>query len=181
LLRTYANDQLAVNSERRPEKQEEGMDWLKSLAVAAAIALWMTVPGAAQPAPYGPPITLEKAKAAMAAAEAEARKNNWNMVIAIVDSTGHLIMLQRFDGASYGSIRVAIGKAKTAVDFRQPTKNFNDRLPTTPHLLTLGGATLIEGGIPIVVDGKIVGAIGVSGAAANQDAQVAQAGVNAVK
>jgi uncharacterized protein GlcG (DUF336 family) len=117
----------------------------------------------------------------MAAAEAEAIKVRAAMVIAIVDSGGNIVMLQRMDNASLGSVRVAVGKAKTAVNFRQPTKNFNDRLPTTPHLLTLGGATLIEGGIPIVIEGKIVGAIGVSGAAANVDAQVAQAGVDAAK
>ena len=160
------------------------MKTLKTMAIACAIALLAIVPGSAQQPPaYGTPMTLEQAKKAMAAAEAEAAKNNWAMAIAIVDSTGHLVALHRMDNTQYGSIRVAVGKAKTAIDFRQPTKNFNDRLTagTAPHLLTIHGATFIEGGIPIVVDGKIVGAIGVSGAAANQDAQVAQAGVNAVK
>lgn len=160
------------------------MKTLKTFAIACAIALLTILPGSAQQPPaYGTPMTLDQAKKAMAAAEAEAAKNNWSLVIAIVDSTGHLIMLHRMDNASYGSIRIATGKAKTAFDFRQPTKNFNDRLTagTAPHLLTIRGATFIEGGIPIVVGGKIVGAIGVSGASVAQDAQVAKAGADAVQ
>jgi uncharacterized protein GlcG (DUF336 family) len=154
---------------------------LQATVIALMLAFALIAPASGQVPPYGPPIGLETAKKAMAAAEAEAAKVKANMVIAIVDSGGNVVMLHRMDNASLGSIRVAVGKAKTAVNFRQPTKNLNDRLPTTPHLLTLGGATLIEGGIPIVVDGKIVGAIGVSGAAANVDAQVAQAGIDAIK
>ena len=160
------------------------MNTLKTFAIACAIALLTIVPGSAQQPPgYGTSITLDQAKKAMAAAEAEAAKNNWSLVIAIVDGTGHLIMLHRMDNASYGSIRTAAGKAKTAFDFRQPTKNFNDRLTagTAPHLLTIQGATFIEGGIPIVVGGKIVGAIGVSGASSAQDAQAAKAGADAVQ
>lgn len=160
------------------------MNTLKTFAIACAIALLAIVPGSAQQPPaYGTPITLDQAKKAMAAAEAEAAKNNLAMVIAIVDSTGHLIMLHRMDNASYGSIRVATGKAKTAFEFRAPTKNFNDRLTagTAPHLLTIRGATFIEGGLPIVVGGKIVGAIGVSGGSVTQDGQVAKAGADTVQ
>ena len=160
------------------------MNTLKTFVIACAIALLTIVPGSAQQPPaYGTPMTLDQAKKAMAAAEAEAAKNNLAMVIAIVDSTGHLIMLHRMDNASYGSIRVATGKAKTAFDFRAPTKNLHERLNagTATHLLTLGGATLIEGGIPIVVGSKIVGAIGVSGGSPMQDAQVAKAGADTVQ
>jgi uncharacterized protein GlcG (DUF336 family) len=160
------------------------MNTLKIFAIACAIAFLVIVPGSAQQPPaYGTPMTLDQAKKAMAAAEAEATKNNWSMAIAIVDSTGHLIMLHAMDNGSYGSIRVATGKAKTAFDFRQPTKNFNDRLTagTAPHLLTIHGATFIEGGLPIVVGGKIVGAIGVSGGSVTQDAQTAKAGADAVQ
>ena len=161
------------------------MDLLKALAVAAAISITAAIPASAQqPLTYGAPISLEMAKKAIAAAEAEAIKNNWGMVIAVVDSGGRLVAMQRMDTAAAGSIRVAIGKARTAIDFMAPTKVWDDRLATggqAMRLLTLGGATLIEGGFPIVVDGKIIGAIGVSGAAANQDAQVALAGVNALK
>ncbi|HEV1999990.1 MAG TPA: heme-binding protein, partial [Xanthobacteraceae bacterium] len=101
------------------------MNWmttLKTIAIACAIVLFAAVPASAQQPPaYGGSITLDQAKKAMAAAEAEAAKNNWSVVIAIVDGTGNLSMLQRMDNASYGSIRTATGKAKTAFDFRQPT------------------------------------------------------------
>ena len=161
------------------------MNWLKTIIATCAFAVLMTLPGAAQaPAGYGTPMTLEQAKKAMAAAEAEAGKNNLSMVIAIVDSSGHLLTLHRMDNSSYGSIRVAIGKAETALDFRQSTKILDDRLASggsALRLLTLGGATLIEGGLPIIAGGKIVGAIGVSGAAAPQDGQVAKAGADAVQ
>ncbi|HXL69082.1 MAG TPA: heme-binding protein [Xanthobacteraceae bacterium] len=160
------------------------MNTLKTMAVACAIALFAAVPGSAQQPPaYGGSITLEQAKKAMAAAEAEAAKNNWAMVIAIVDGAGYLSMLHRMDNASYGSIPNATGKAKTAYDYRQPTKNFNDRLTagTAPHLLTIKDATFIEGGIPIVVAGKIVAAIGASGGTPPQDGQVAKAGADAIQ
>jgi uncharacterized protein GlcG (DUF336 family) len=160
------------------------MNTLKTFAIACAIALLSIMPGSAQQPPaYGTPMTLDQAKKAMAAAEAEAVKNNWSLVIAIVDSTGHLIMLHRMDNASYGAIHIAAGKAKTAFDFRQPTKNFNDRITagTAPHLLTIRDATFIEGGFPIVVGGKVVGAIGASGATSAQDAQAAKAGADAVQ
>lgn len=157
---------------------------MNRMVIACAIVLFAAVSASAQQPPaYGGSITLEQAKKAMAAAEAEAAKNNWSVVIAIVDGTGHLLMMQRMDNASYGSIRVAIGKARTAFDFRQPTKNYNDRLTagTAPHLLTIRDATFIEGGLPIVVGGKIAGAIGVSGATTAQDAQLAKAGVDAAQ
>jgi uncharacterized protein GlcG (DUF336 family) len=161
------------------------MNTLKAIAVACAIALCAAAPASAQqPLPsYGGAITLEQAKKVMAAAEAESVKNNWSMVIAIVDGTGHLSMVHRMDGASYGSIPNATGKAKTAYDYRQPTKNFNDRLTagTAPHLLTIKDATFIEGGLPIVFGGKIVGAIGVSGGSTAQDSQVAKAGADALQ
>jgi glc operon protein GlcG len=161
------------------------MHWLKIIVTACAFAVFATLPGAAQaPAGYGTPMTLEQAKKAMAAAEAEASKNNAAMAIAIVDSTGHLLAFHRMDNSQYGSIRVAIGKAETALDFRQSTKILDDRLASggsALRLLTLGNATLIEGGLPIIAGGKIVGAIGVSGAAAAMDGQVAKAGVDAVQ
>ena len=161
------------------------MNWLKTIVIAFVFAFFAASHASAQQPPaYGPPMTLEQAKKAMAAAEAEAAKNNFSMVIAIVDSSGNLQMLHRMDNASYGSIRVAIGKAETALNFRQSTKVLDDRLAgggAGLRLLTLGNATLIEGGFPIVVGGKIVGAIGASGGAAPQDAQVAKAGVDAIQ
>src|SRR2546421_11327778 len=92
-------------------------------------------------------------------------KNNWQQVIAIVDSSGHLVMLQKLDNTQYGSIRIAEGKANTALDFRRPSKVFEDRLANVAGVgaLSYGGVIMAEGGVPIAVDGKIVGAIGGSG------------------
>jgi uncharacterized protein GlcG (DUF336 family) len=126
-------------------------------------------------------LTLEIAKELSAAAEAEAVKNNWNVVIAIVDDGGRLMHLVRRDGTQYGSIEVAQDKARTAIAFRRPTKALEDAVAGGRNaILGLGGATPIEGGLPIVVEGEMIGAIGVSGVQSNQDAQVAQAGINAL-
>ena len=117
----------------------------------------------------------------MAAAEAEAVKNNWPMAIVILDSTGHTVMLHRLDNTQYGSIQVAEDKAHTALDFRRPSKVFEDLVAQgglNMRILALRGASPLEGGVPITVDGKIVGAIGVSGGASNQDGQVAKAGAD---
>lgn len=127
-------------------------------------------------------LTLEIAKEISAAAEAEAVKNNWTMVIAIVDDGGRLMHLIRRDGTQYGSIEVAQDKARTAIAFRRPSKALEDAVAGGRNaILALNGATPIEGGIPIVVDGEMVGAIGVSGGSSAQDGQVAQAGINALE
>jgi uncharacterized protein GlcG (DUF336 family) len=127
-------------------------------------------------------LTLEIAKEISAAAEAEAVKNNWTMVIAIVDDGGRLMHLIRRDGTQYGSIEVAQDKARTAIAFRRPSKALEDAVAGGRNaILALSGATPIEGGIPIVVDGEMVGAIGVSGGSSAQDGQVAQAGVSALE
>ena len=119
----------------------------------------------------------------MAGAEAEAGKNSWPVVIAVVDSGGNLVMLSRLDNAQWGSIDVARGKAHSAVAFRRPTKVFQDAIGqggANLRLLNLSGVSLLEGGIPIVVDGKIIGAVGVSGVTSQQDAQIGQAGIDAL-
>ena len=155
--------------------------------VAAALLVGVAVPAAAQQppppptTPYGPPIGLEAAKKAMAAAEAEAVKNNWPMAIVILDSTGHIVMLHRLDNTQYGSIRVAEDKAHTALDFKRPSKVFEDLVAQGGigmRTLGLRGATPLEGGVPIIADGKIIGAVGVSGATAQQDGQVAKIGAD---
>jgi len=133
---------------------------------------------------YGPPITLEQAHKVMAAAEAEARKNNWNFSIAIVDPGGHMVLMQRMDGAFFASAKVAGDKAWSAAAFRRPGKAFQDRLATGGaeiRILRLQGASPIEGGDPIVAGGKVIGAIGVSGGAGEQDGQVSRAGAGALK
>ena len=136
------------------------------------------------PPPYGPAITLDQAKKAMTGAEAEARKNNWNVVIVVLDSGGQLVMLHRMDGAQWGSVEVAREKAYSAVAFRRPTKAFEDAIAqggANLRLLRLTGASPIEGGLPIMADGKVIGSIGVSGGSSAQDGQVAKAGVDGLK
>lgn len=132
--------------------------------------------------PYGAPIDMAAAKKAMAAAEAEAIKNGWGVAIAIVDSGANLVMLHRLDNAQLSSVRIAEQKARTAAEFRRPTKVFEDAVAgggVGLRVLTFG-ASVAEGGVPIVAGGKVVGAIGVSGVQSHQDAQVAKVGADAV-
>lgn len=128
---------------------------------------------------YGAPISLSVAKRVIDAAEADAAANGWSMVIAVVDSSGHLVALHRMDQAQYGSVAIAQAKAKTAVDFKRPSKIFEDavaqgglglRLLSTPDLCPL------EGGVPLVARGELIGAVGVSGARSHEDGRVAMAG-----
>ena len=126
-------------------------------------------------------LSLELAKKIAARAEAEAKKNNWTMVIAVVDDGGHLIYLERMDGTQIGSVEVATAKARSANDYKRPTKAFEDALAGgRTAILKLPGAMPLEGGIPIMIEGKIVGAIGVSGGMSTQDGEVAKAGLEAV-
>ena len=139
---------------------------------------------AQMPNPYGAPINLENAKKAAAAAAAEARKNNWNMAIAVTDIAGDLVYFEKNDATQTGSVKVAISKARSAALFKRPTKVFQDAVAGGAaglRILGLEGAVPVDGGLPIVIDGKVVGAIGVSGAAGDQDAQCAKMGVDALK
>jgi glc operon protein GlcG len=139
---------------------------------------------AQMPNPYGLPISLENAKKAAAPAMAEAAKNGWNMAVAIVDPAGNLVYYEKMDNTQLGSANVAIDKARSAALFKRPTKAFQDALAAggdAVRILSLKGAVPVEGGIPLVVDGKIVGAIGVSGATSAQDAQCAKAGAETLK
>jgi len=154
------------------------------IIMATAIASAQPAPPAPPTTPYGPPIGLEAAKKVMAAAEADAVKNNWGMAIAILDSTGHMVMLHKLDNTQYGSIAVAEDKARSALYYRRPSKVFEELVAQgglNLRLLALRGASPLEGGIPLMLDGKIVGAIGVSGATSVQDGQVAKAGADTMK
>ncbi|MBL8496737.1 heme-binding protein [Nitrosomonas sp. JL21] len=126
-------------------------------------------------------LTLEDAKIIAAGAEAEAKRHQWPVVIAIVDDGGHLLFLQRLDDAQYGSIAVAIEKARAAIAFRRPTKIWEDHV-AEGHVryLNLPGTLPIEGGLPILINQQYIGAVGVSGVRSFQDAQIAQAGINAL-
>lgn len=127
-------------------------------------------------------LTLAAAKQMAAAAEAEARKNNWSMVIAIVDDGGHLIYLEKMDGTQIGSVQVAQDKARTSVDFKRPTKALEDAVAGGRNaVLRLGNATPIQGGLPIMVGTELIGAIGASGGTSAQDEQVAAAGLKVLE
>jgi glc operon protein GlcG len=165
----------------------------RMLALAGAVAAFSLLAGSAlaqQPSPpatptppYGPPITLEQAKRAMAAAELEAAKNSWQVAITILDSGGNLVMFQKVDNTQLASIGASEGKANTALRFKRPSKALDDAIAAGGaglRLLAVKDITPLEGGLPVVVDGKIIGAIGVSGALSSQDAQVAKAGADAL-
>ena len=156
---------------------------LKCLLVLM-VALSTSSALAQMPNPYGAPISLDNAKKAAAAALSEARKNNWTMAVAITDVAGDLVYFEKMDGTQTGSVKVAIGKARSAALFKRPTKVWQDIVAgggAGLRILGLEGGVPIEGGLPLVVDGKIVGAIGVSGGSAQQDGQCAQMGVDALK
>ena len=126
-------------------------------------------------------LTLDVAKQIAAAAEAEAKKNSWNVVIAIFDEGGNLIYLQRMDETQIGSIEVAQRKALSAIKFKRPTKAFEEALVGGRQaILSLPGAVPVEGGLPITHEGRVIGAIGVSGVTSQQDGQIAKAGLDAL-
>jgi glc operon protein GlcG len=133
---------------------------------------------------YGTPITADAAKKVAAPALAEARKNQWNMAVAIVDTHGDLVYFERMDDTQVGSVDIAIAKARSAARFKRATKTFQDALAAGGEglrILGLDGATPVDGGVPLVVGGKIVGAIGMSGGTSAQDGQAAAAGAAALK
>jgi glc operon protein GlcG len=164
----------------------------RMLALACALAAFALAAGSAadsasaqQPPtpPYGAPITLDDAKRAMAAAELEAAKNSWQVAITIIDSGGNLVMFHKIDNTQLASIGASEGKARTALTFKRPSKALDDAIAAGGaglRLLAVKDITPLEGGLPIMVDGKIIGAIGVSGALSSQDAQVAKAGADAL-
>ena len=134
--------------------------------------------------PYGTPIGLDQAHKALTAAAAEAKKHNWKMSISVVDSAGNLVAHATMDGTQYASIAISQAKARTAAMFRRPSKIFADVInggtPATLSLLALNQGAASEGGFPIVVDGKLIGAIGASGGIASQDGVTAKAGLEAL-
>jgi len=153
----------------------------KLLSVAIAVFLGgMALAASAQTADKKV-LNLDGARKVAAAAEAEAKKNGWNVVIVVVDDGGNLLYLQRMDGTQTGSIQVAIDKARTAQAFKRPTKVFEDAIAGgRTAILGLDGALPLEGGLPVKVGDQMVGAIGVSGVTSQQDGQIAKAGADAV-
>jgi uncharacterized protein GlcG (DUF336 family) len=134
--------------------------------------------------PYGLAISTEHAKKVAAASIAEAEKNKWKMAVAVVDTGGYLVYFEKMQDTQTGSVDLAIEKARTAALFRRPTKVFQDGVAAGGEglrLLRLTGAIPIDGGVPIIVDGKIIGAVGISGGSGEQDGQTANAGAAALK
>jgi len=167
------------------------MKMFRMFALACALAVFALAAGTSTAAlaqqaatpPYGPPITLDDAKRAMAAAELEAAKNSWQVAITILDSGGNPVMFHKADNTQLASIGASEGKARTALTFKRPSKALDDAIAAGGaglRLLAVKDITPLEGGIPILIDGKIIGAIGVSGALSSQDAQVAKAGADAL-
>ena len=164
--------------------------WSRTLFASAVFAL-IALPAMAQTGfapppqiPYGLSISTESAKIVAAAAITEARKNNWKQAIAIVDTGGYLVYFEKMQDTQTGGVELAIEKARTAALFRRPTKLFQEGVAQGGEglrLLRLTGAIPIDGGFPIIVDGKLIGAIGISGGAGEQDGQVAKAGASAIK
>jgi uncharacterized protein GlcG (DUF336 family) len=157
---------------------------MRSVLAAACAAVVVSPVFAQLPNPYGPAIALESARKVATSALAEARKNNWNMAIAIVDPAGELVYFEKLDGTQAASVNIAIDKARSSARFKRPTKALQDVLATGGaglRMLALDGAVPVEGGVPILIDAKIVGAIGVSGGTSQQDGEVAAVGAAAVK
>jgi glc operon protein GlcG len=163
---------------------------LKSLMVLMLVLCAGYAVGQAPPAaspyltPIGPALSVETAKKAAAAALAEARKNGWLMVVAVVDPNGTLVYYEKMDNTQLGSAEVAIDKARASALYKRPTKALQDALTSGGaglRVLALKGAEPVEGGLPIIVDGKLVGAIGLSGDVSEHDGQCAAAGVGALK
>ena len=151
---------------------------MKLLRMLLATAMILTLGfSAAADLPVKKVLTLKAAKAIAGAAEAEANKRGSTVVIAVVDDGGHLLLLERLDNTQVTSVEVAIGKARTAAIFRRPSKDFEDQIKNgRAATLLLPGATPLQGGLPILVDGKVVGAIGVSGNSPQEDEDIAKVG-----
>jgi uncharacterized protein GlcG (DUF336 family) len=155
-----------------------------TLVAGVAALLCSTAAFAQLPNPYGPSINLDAARKAAASALAEAQKNNLRMAVAIVDISGDLVLFEKMDGTQAASVNIAVDKARSAARFKRPTKALQDALAAGGaglRLLALEGAVPVEGGLPLIADGKIVGAIGVSGGTSEQDGQCAKAGADSVK
>jgi glc operon protein GlcG len=148
------------------------------------LSAFATAAFAQLPNPYGSSITIESAKKVAAPAVAEAQKNGWRMAVAIVDISGDLVFFEKMDGTQAASVNISVDKARSAARFKRPTKSLQDALAAGGEglrLLALEGAVPVEGGLPLIMDGKIVGAIGVSGGTSQQDGLAAKAGADAVK
>ena len=157
---------------------------MRKFLFTTLLVLTVTPAFAQMPNPYGSSINLDQAKKIAALSVAEAAKNNWKMAIAVVDVAGDLVYFEKMDGTQVASVNIAQDKARSSVRFKRPTKAMQDVLAqggAGVRFLALQGAIPVEGGLPIVMDGKIVGAIGASGGSSDQDGLTAKAGADSVK
>lgn len=162
------------------------MSFQRAKIVVALIAIFCFLPTGAQmlPNPYGAPVSVDNAKKAASAALAEAVKNHWKMAVAVVDPHGTLVYYEKMDDTQLGSADVSIAKARSAAQFKRSTKAFQDALAAGGaglRILGLPGAVPVEGGVPLIAEGKIIGAIGVSGDTSDHDGQCATAGAATIK
>jgi uncharacterized protein GlcG (DUF336 family) len=178
----------SVRYSERPMNTQNGARNMQRRVLAlftVGLMLMLASSAVAQAPPaYGMPVVLENARKAASAAIAEAKKNNFTMAIAVVDTAGNLVYFEKMDGTQTGSVNVSIEKARSAVLFKRPTKSFQDTVAQGGvglRMLGLPGAVPVDGGIPLMEGGKIVGAIGVSGGTSDQDGQCAQAGASVLK
>ena len=157
---------------------------MRKILLATLVAALAAPAFAQMPNPYGESIGVEAAKRIAAMSVAEAKKNNWKMAVAVVDIAGDLVYFEKMDGTQVASVNIAQDKARSAVRFKRPTKAMQDVLAgggAGIRFLALQGAIPVEGGLPILMDGKIVGAIGASGGSSDQDGLTAKAGADSVK
>jgi uncharacterized protein GlcG (DUF336 family) len=154
---------------------------LKNALLGITLAGFSLAAAAQDRPPYGPDVKLDQAKKMAVSALAEAQRNKWRVAIAIVDNHGFLVYYEKMDDTQTGSPQIAIDKAKTAAMLRRPTKAVEDGITKGRVALMSIAPGPLEGGIPIMLGGRIIGGIGVSGVNSDQDAQVAQAGLNALK
>jgi glc operon protein GlcG len=159
---------------------------MKIVAAVATALLTAALPfGAQGQVPqYGPGVSLEQAKKVIAGAQEEAKKNSWPIAVAVVDTHGFLVAYEKMDNTQSASVQVAIDKAASSAMYRRPSKVFQDAVAgggAGLRVMNLRGASMVEGGLPLMVDGKIIGAVGVSGVAADQDSVAAKAGADALK
>ena len=157
---------------------------MRRLLLTALVALTAAPAFAQMPNPYGPSVNLDNARKIAASAIAEANKGGFKMAVAIVDTAGDLVYFEKMDGTQVASVNIAQDKARSSVRFKRPTKAMQDVLAqggAGVRFLALQGAVPVEGGLPIVMNGQIVGAVGASGGTSDQDGQVAKAGADSVK
>ena len=155
---------------------------MNALALGFAIAAFAATAIAQERPPYGTPVTLDQAKKIAAAAIDESRKQNWRMAVAVVDNHGFLKYYEMMDDTQTASAQIAIDKAKSAAMYRRPTKVFEELVNKgAVRLMSLPGAVPIEGGVPIMVGGRVIGAIGVSGMTSEQDGAAAAAGLKVIQ